>query len=121
VKVRGRGGMSLQAGQASVELVAVIPALLLVVVIAVQLALVGYGLWSAADASRAGARAAHVGGEAREAARSAIPQALERGAKVRRGPDERVRVTVRVPSLLPGAEAIPVRAATGLDPGAGGG
>ena len=51
-------------GQASVELVAAIPALVLVALMAAQLALAGYALWSAGVAARAGARAAYVGGNA---------------------------------------------------------
>jgi pilus assembly protein CpaE len=108
-----------ESGQASVELVATLPALLLLALIGVQLAIVGYGLWTAANAARAGARAAYVGGRAGEAARSAVPRPLRRGARVDDGGP--VEVSLRVPSLLPGAGPIPVRARTRLGPGGGSG
>ncbi len=107
-----------QAGQAAVELVAILPALLLVVLVCVQLVVVGYGLWTAGNASRAGARAAHVGGDARAAARSAIPTPLLSHAQVR---DRRaLAVSLRVPWLLPAQGRIPLRSRTALDPAAGG-
>lgn len=100
-----------QTGQASVELVAILPFLALLVAFAVQLAIVGWGLWTAANAARAGARAEAVGGDAGDAARSAVPTALRRGIEVAGEP---VSVTLRVPSLLPGGEGIPVTASSSL-------
>lgn len=109
-----------QAGQASVELVAVLPALLLCTLIAIQLAIVGYGLWASASAARVGARAAYVGGDAEAAARSAVPAGLRRRMDVSDG--DAVEVSLRAPSLIPGVGAIPVRAEAGLDrEGPGGG
>jgi hypothetical protein len=107
-----------EEGQAAVELVAALPALLLVLLVALQLAVVGYGLWTSANAARAGARASYVGGEAREAARSAVPAALRRGSRVREG-QRALRVSLEVPSLLPGAGRFPIEARAGLDPGEG--
>jgi pilus assembly protein CpaE len=108
-----------ELGQASVELVAVLPALLICAAIAIQLAITGYGLWASASAASAGARAAYVGGDSAGAARSALPLALRRGARVS---DSRgVRVSLQVPGLLPGGERVPVRSRTELDPGADGG
>lgn len=100
-----------QDGQASVELVAVLPFLALLVAFAVQLAIVGYGLWTSANAARAGARAEHVGGDGVGAARSAVPAQLHEGLKVRGRPLE---VTLRVPSLIPGVDSIPVNARSDL-------
>jgi hypothetical protein len=108
-----------ESGQASVELVAVLPALLLCALVAVQLAIVGYGLWSSAAAARAGARAAYVEGNANRAARSAVPAALRRGAEVREG--RHVAVALASPSLVPGLDAPTARARTNLDPEAGDG
>jgi hypothetical protein len=107
-----------ESGQASVELVAVLPVLLFCVLIAAQLALAGYALWSAGIAARAGARAEHVGDDGVAAARSALPGALRDGAEVEAGPPLRTRV--RVPTLLPGMPIVSVTAATALDPGADG-
>lgn len=88
-----------QHGQASVELVAAVPFVLAVGATAWQLALVGHTAWLAAQSARAGARAQAVGRDARGAARSVLPEALERGLSVRTA-GRSVRVRVRVPLLL---------------------
>ena len=108
-------GWSAERGQASAELVAVIPALLLAVLVAAQLGLVGWALWSAGSAARAGARAAHVGGDAEAAARSALPTFLRQGARV--SDEDEVEVRVRVPTLVPGAPRIPLEASAALGAG----
>ena len=107
------------SGQASVELIAAIPALALVTLLVAQLALAGYALWSAGVAARAGARAAYVGGNAERAARASLPGTLRKDASVndRNG----VRVRVRAPSLVPGLPGVPVTARAGLGVGDGGG
>lgn len=89
-----------EGGQASVELVAAVPALLLVTALVWQCALAGHTAWMAAQAARAGARATLVGSDTRAAARSALPNGLERGLRVERGQGSSVRVRVRVPLLL---------------------
>jgi hypothetical protein len=103
-----------ERGQASVELVAVLPFAILLAALAVQLAIVGYGLWTSAGAARAGARAAHVGGDPQAAARSAVPEQLRRGFEARGDP---LDVSLRVPSLIPGVESIPVGAGAHLGVG----
>jgi hypothetical protein len=111
-----RGG---EGGQASVELVAAIPALVLVVLLVAQLAIAGYALWSAGVAARAGARATYVGGDAERAAQASLPPVFRRSASVseRNG----VRVRVRAPSLLPGLAGVQLSARAGLGVGSGGG
>jgi len=107
-----------ERGQAAVELVAVIPVLIIVLLAVGQLAVAGYALWSAAHAARSGARAAHVGGDVEGAARSALPGWLEEGARIEAaGP---VRVSVGAPALVPGLPEIRVGAGADLDPAAGG-
>jgi hypothetical protein len=106
-----------EKGTASVELVAVVPFLLLAVVAAAQIALAGQALWSAGVAARAGARAAAVGGDAAAAARSTLPSALRREARVE--DDGRISVGVEVPRLIPSLPAIRVTAASGLEPSRG--
>jgi|SRR5436190_11959560 len=108
-----------ESGQASVELIAAIPALALVTMLVAQLALAGYALWSAGVAARAGARAAFVGGDAGRAARASLPAALRDGARIHAGNGLVVRV--RTPSLVPGLPRVPITARAGLGVGVGGG
>ena len=62
-----------EGGQATVELVAAIPALLLAALISLQLLAAGYALTLADGAAEAGALALAEGGSAAEAARDALP------------------------------------------------
>ncbi len=89
-----------ETGQASVEMVAVLPLVLLVGAVCWQFALAGHAAWLSAHAARAGARADAVGADVGDAARSALPAALERGLEVERLRDGGVRVEVQVPLLL---------------------
>ena len=89
-----------EAGQASVELVAVLPFVLLLGALCWQFALAGHAAWMSAHAARAGARADAVGADVGAAARSALPASLERGLEVERLNEGGVRVRVRVPLLL---------------------
>ena len=77
-----------------------LPAVLLVGALVWQLALAGHAAWMCAHAARAGARAEVVGGDGRAAARSALPDGLERGMRVDRRRAGGVRVKVRIPLLL---------------------
>jgi len=104
-------------GQASVEFVAVLPALAVSLILAGQALAAGWALWSAGVAARAGARAEHVGGDAEAAARRALPGPLRRGAVVRS--DDGVRVRVRIPPLVPGVALPSVTASSTLDASAG--
>ena len=61
------------SGQASVELVAALPALALAAALALQLLLVGYSLTIADGAAEAGALAGAAGKDARAAALGALP------------------------------------------------
>ena len=89
-----------QRGQASVELVAMLPFILLIGAVAWQLALAGHTAWLAANAARVAARADAVGRNVTSAARSALPRALERDLAVERVREGGVRVSVRLPLLL---------------------
>ena len=106
--------MRSERGQASAELVAVLPLLVIAVVAAAQLAAAGWALWSAGNAARAGARAAHVGGDAERSALDALPAPLRERAVVEEG--DSVEVRVRAPGLVPGIPSLPVTASAGLDP-----
>jgi hypothetical protein len=100
-------------GQASVELLAVLPALIACTLIAAHAVGVGWAYWSAANAARAGARADVVGRDAGRVARDALPGPLRGGSTVETG--DRVGVRVRVPSLVPGLTLPFVGASSGLD------
>src|SRR5215218_8101338 len=62
-----------ERGQATVELVAALPALLLSALVALQLLATGYALTLADGAAEAGSLALASGGSAAEAAREALP------------------------------------------------
>jgi hypothetical protein len=69
-------------GQASVELVALLPVVGLVVLALAQAVLAGQAVWSSAGAARAAARAQAIGGDPLAAARGAVPGALRAGIRV---------------------------------------
>ena len=94
------------------------PLVVLVVVAAAQMTAVGWALWSAANAARAGARAAHVGGDPERVALAALPEPLRESAEV--DDDEDLRVRVKAPGLVPGIPRLAITAAANLDPLAGG-
>lgn len=104
-------------GTASVEMVAVVPFVLLAVLVAAQIGLAGQALWSAGVAARAGARAALVGGDAKAAARRALPSSMRDGAEVSGG--DVVSVRVGIPRLLPGLPQLTVGAKAALGSGDG--
>jgi hypothetical protein len=87
------------SGQASIELVAVLPLVVVVVAVLWQLVLAGQALWSSAGAARAAARAHAIGLDAAAAARRAVPGNVRSGLRVRTAGDE-VRVGVRIPIVL---------------------
>jgi pilus assembly protein CpaE len=89
-----------ERGQATVELVALLPAVLLVGLLVWQVALAGHAAWATANAARVAARAVAVDRDAERAARSALPKGLERGLRVRRNDDGLVEVGVRVPLVV---------------------
>jgi|SRR5919197_6709154 hypothetical protein len=100
------------AGQATVELVAVLPLVAAVLAALWQLALVGYAEWAANVAARAAARADAVGADPVGAARAHLGRSLERGLRVRSLPGGAVRVAIRIPTL-PGLPSIGHARATG--------
>lgn len=109
-----------ERGQASVEMVAVLPAVMLVALVVWQLALSGHALWLCANAARVAARAEAVGGDSRAAARSALPSSLERGLRVDRHPGEdAVRVRLRLPILISAWES-PITVSASASLGGGG-
>jgi hypothetical protein len=102
-----------ERGQASIELIGAIPALLVAVLIAAQLTAAGAALWSATLAARAGARASVVGRDAADAARRALPAPLREGTRV--AEKDGVSVRVDVPRLIPGLPSLRVGSKTSLE------
>jgi len=89
-----------ERGQAAVELVAALPALLLVALVALQLLVAGYATALADGAAEAGALALVSGGTAASAARGALPGWAEDDVAVSvRGGTVSVRLSP--PSPLP--------------------
>lgn len=86
-------------GQASVELLGALPALLLVGLLAFQVLAVGYSASLAGTAAEAGALALAGGGDAAAGARGSVPGWSRAGMRVS-VMDDRVRVAMRPPSPL---------------------
>ncbi len=89
--------MAEERGQATVELLAALPALLLAALLALQLLAAGYALTLADGAAEAGALALATGGSAGEAAREALPGWAARDVSVEVHGGE-VSVRLRPPS-----------------------
>jgi hypothetical protein len=89
----GRG----EKGQATVELVAVLPVLGLVALLAWQAVVAGQTWWLAGAAAREGARASALGGDPVAAARRVLP-----GARLSRDGADGVRVRAAVPAVFAG-------------------
>ena len=101
---------SREHGQATVELVALLPVLVAVGLVAWQLAVFGHAVWSGQAAARAGARAAAVGGDARAAVLR-----ISAGARLRVADDGSVRVSVPVRSVVGGGVVGRVAATSGFE------
>ena len=91
--------MSSCRGQASVELLAGVPALTLAVLVALQLLVGAYSLHVADNAAEAGALALAAGTDAERAARAALPDWARERVRVTTG-DGRVAVTIQPPAPL---------------------
>ena len=88
-----------ESGQASVELLAALPALALAAALALQLLLVGYSMTIADGAAEAGALAGTAGQDAKRAAVGALPGWAHGRSHVSTD-GGRVRVTLRPPAPL---------------------
>jgi pilus assembly protein CpaE len=94
-----RTARTAERGQASVELLGALPALLLVGVVTFQLLAIGYAKVLAGDAAEAGALAAAGGADVTAAARAALPGWSRAGMRARIDGGA-VRVTLSAPSPL---------------------
>jgi len=100
-----QAGRRRERGQASVELVALLPLMAVLAGVLWQAALAGQAVWLAGSAARAAARASAVGSDADRAARAVLPDRLERGLAVHRtaGVEGGVRVTITIPAIVGGS------------------
>ena len=108
-----------EAGQASVELTVLLPLIVAIVAVAWQAVLAGQTVWEARVAARAAARANAFGADAKAAAKAHLPRGLERGLRVRTGDDGDVRVSLRVPTVLPSVQLGRVSATSHFRPQGG--
>ncbi len=102
------------SGQASVELLGALPAVLLLGLVAFQLLAVGYSASLAGTAAEAGALALAGGGDAGAGARESVPGWSRAGLRVRVAGHE-VQVAIRPPSPLHAiARALEVKASAAV-------
>lgn len=97
--MRARRAGGTDAGQASIELIALVPALVLLGLVLLQLLAVGYSAVLTGAAAEAGALALAAGGDARAGVGEALPAWLRARARVEVRADG-VRVRLRPPSPL---------------------
>jgi hypothetical protein len=92
-----------QRGQATVELVALLPLMAALAAILWQAVVAGQAVWFAGSAARAAARATAVGGDPRLAARHVLPGRLEDGLTIDRlGGSDGVHVGIAIPAVIGG-------------------
>jgi hypothetical protein len=84
-----------------VEFVVLLPVVLALLAVAWQTLLAGQAVWEVRVAARAAARAHAFGADAAGAARAHLRPQLERGLRVRTAADGEVRVSVRIPAVVP--------------------
>ena len=111
---RRRGLAAREAGQATIETVAMFPFAVLLLVICVQLVLVGASTAIAGAAAQEGARAVSIGRDPVPAAERVVPGFMLRTTTVSSGPSS-VRVVVRAPFQI--APGISREADVGVDHG----
>jgi hypothetical protein len=113
------GGVRSERGQSTVEFVAMIPVVVLLAGALWQAVVAGQAVWVSGAAARAAARAAAVGGDAEEAARRALPAALERGLRVKTGDEGKAEVEIAVPLVVGSGHLTTVSAKAHFEPQGG--
>ena len=98
------------AGQASVELVALLPLLVVVALLAWQAVVAGQAIWLSGAAARAAARATALGDDPTAAARASLPGALSRGARASSRSDGSISLSLAIPSVVGHARLATVHA-----------
>lgn len=95
-----------QAGQASIELVALLPLMAVLAALAWQVAVAGQAVWLTGTAARAAARAHALGENATAGARAALPTRLRDDVRVRTRDDGRVAVRLAIPVVVVGGSVL---------------
>src|SRR3954465_2777871 len=95
-----RRHLAAATGQASVELVALLPLRPLAAALAWQAVVAGQAIWLSGSAARAAARASALGDDPTAAARASLPRALAAAARASAGSDGAVSVSLAVPSVV---------------------
>jgi len=93
-----------ERGQASVELVALLPLMAVLAAFGWQVAVAGQAAWLAGTAARAAARAHALGHDATRGARAALPVRLRDDVRVKTKAPGRVAVRLTVPVIVPGGD-----------------
>ncbi len=96
-----------ESGQSTAETMGLLPVIAIVVLALVQMGLIGYTFMISGHAAREGARGVAVGDSAAPLIREDVPASWRDGLKCALG-DTRVRVSLAVPSVLPGLDT-PIR------------
>ncbi|MBI5103733.1 MAG: pilus assembly protein [Solirubrobacterales bacterium] len=104
-----------ERGQASVELVALLPLLAVLAALLWQAVLAGQALWLAGSAAREAARAQAIDADPRAAARRVLPASLRAGLRVQAG-EGGVTVRLAVPSVVGRGTLTTVSARARLEP-----
>ncbi|WP_152361750.1 TadE/TadG family type IV pilus assembly protein [Microlunatus speluncae] len=91
---------SAERGTASIELIAIVPMVMFVVVVVFQVLASAYTVQAAAQAARDGARAYSLGRSPEAAVQASLPGAVRLVEVTRVGPHHGVRVTVQAPAYL---------------------
>lgn len=89
-------------GSASIELVGLMPVVVIACLILFQGAAAVFAIQGTTDAARQAARADSLGQDPRAAAEAALPGGLEVDRLESYGPGHGIRISVRIPDLLPG-------------------
>jgi hypothetical protein len=87
-------------GQATIEMVGLLPMVLIIMVLVFQVMTMIYTAHAASQAARDGARAYSLGQSPESAARASLPGGVSYVSTTTFGPGHGVRVTVNAPALL---------------------
>ena len=105
-----------ERGQASVELVALLPVIAVLALGVWQVAVAGHAVWAAGAAARAAARAEAVGGDTKTAARRLLPARVRGAAAIHAADGGEVRVDVPIPAVVGGGSLFTTTARARFEP-----